>query len=562
MVQRLNMKKIGEVFAGVLTIVILYLLINKYLFHNNDKNNLVNNTERTINQYTNEQLRIENIQKNKLYTQKKRASLKIINQRELSLLTSKKEWILKNKNYQAQYYLFIKNGQLAIRNNDSNRKFKVKLNGIGEFKSFNGEALLDLPVVPSEKFRIYEQEDYIPIFGYHYVIPDSQSIRSSRHFLEMHLSDFQKQITALNDQMNCHWITFGNVMEKYIISKQKLPRNACVVTFDDGHIDSYKYIFPVLKRFHIPATFYIITDLVGKRGYVTWQNLDKMYRNGSEMGAHTLFSQGLVNTDWYEKKYRRKFTHQELVHQIKGSKEALEKQGFKVNTFAYPLGEWNDEIIKIIKENNFIATRDTLKDHTYLDYRPLAASLNNEFIWHMNYFKPELETADSLIKKMKYTGWWQFEEGYQINNNPNKDIHVLSSLRHLTPHTFGVLSLPKNKDSISKNFLLGEDGNFTMDIFALTGTKNKGPYSKLSNIKIKIDQKDYTPRAGNISNCKLDRNQYYCHFFIDVPLNKGEHFLTVENNNLNTINLDKFRMFREMELKKEYKMSIIEYEKE
>lgn len=42
-------------------------------------------------------------------------------------------------------------------------------------------------------------------------------------------------------------------------SGQGLPRDAVVVTFDDGYDDNYRHAFPVLRKLDIPATFFVST---------------------------------------------------------------------------------------------------------------------------------------------------------------------------------------------------------------------------------------------------------------------------------------------------------------
>src|SRR5215467_6518810 len=40
---------------------------------------------------------------------------------------------------------------------------------------------------------------------------------------------------------------------------QDNKRGAVSITYDDGSINQFKYALPVMKRLHLPATFYIIT---------------------------------------------------------------------------------------------------------------------------------------------------------------------------------------------------------------------------------------------------------------------------------------------------------------
>ena len=44
-----------------------------------------------------------------------------------------------------------------------------------------------------------------------------------------------------------------------IMTWQDGKKGAVSITYDDGSINQFKYALPVMKRLHLPATFYIIT---------------------------------------------------------------------------------------------------------------------------------------------------------------------------------------------------------------------------------------------------------------------------------------------------------------
>ncbi len=432
----------------------------------------------------------------------------------------------------------------------------VKVLGVDDYLEKEGVVETDIPV-QEETFSIYEQEDYLPILGYHYIVADDEEISSQDRSLKIRVSDFERQVAFMSNQMNCRWITFGDVMEQYILQGKKTPKNTCVMTFDDGRRDGYTLVLPILKKYNVVATFYVITDNLGREGYLTKQQLSEIYQAGNEIGSHTVSGGSMTKTDWFVRKYGREFMQTDLMDQIKNSKLNLEKMGYKNMTFAYPLGEWDQAVVEAIKQSGYIAARDTSRDVPTVDRRTPAISFDEEYIWHMHYYKPEGASVDVLEKSIGYNQWWQFEDGYKIVKDDNGNIKELSSLK-LDEDAYHVVTLPDKGDKIEKQFIIANEGSYNLNIVGSTGQENKDYFSDIDKLKIFIDGERAELAPGDQDSCLLFSGRYYCQFNLEAKIVEGLHTIGVENDSAGFMRVDRFRASRKLSLKDEYKVEVYE----
>ncbi|MBI3308962.1 MAG: polysaccharide deacetylase family protein [Candidatus Melainabacteria bacterium] len=115
----------------------------------------------------------------------------------------------------------------------------------------------------------------VPIIMYHRVLR-KKDISLCSSYIEagtvLSLEDFVIQIKLLKKYYS---IISLNQFVDYINRQVLLPNNSCILSFDDGYIDHYKNVFPVLKKMEMPATFFIIGDCIAGTKKVRW--LDKYY---------------------------------------------------------------------------------------------------------------------------------------------------------------------------------------------------------------------------------------------------------------------------------------------
>lgn len=84
-------------------------------------------------------------------------------------------------------------------------------------------------------------------------------------------------------------------MKKRAIAAQSLAKHLAagrhdsrhvVFTFDDGNRTDAMVALPLLQEFGFSATFFITTDWIGNRGFVTKEDIRELHAAGMELGSH------------------------------------------------------------------------------------------------------------------------------------------------------------------------------------------------------------------------------------------------------------------------------------
>jgi len=95
----------------------------------------------------------------------------------------------------------------------------------------------------------------LTIVTYHYVRPIAGSAGPRVNGLE--LDDFIKQLDYFATRY--HFVSVDAVHSK-IYSGKKLPQNPLLLTFDDGYIDHYQYVYPELLKRSITGAFFPVVQ--------------------------------------------------------------------------------------------------------------------------------------------------------------------------------------------------------------------------------------------------------------------------------------------------------------
>lgn len=123
---------------------------------------------------------------------------------------------------------------------------------------------------------------------------------------------------------------------------------AVVITFDDSWEGQYRHALPILRRFGYTATFFIITDAVGKDDYMTWDQVRELRDAGMTIGSHSRTHRVLSNL-----RDRRL-----LDDEVAGSRRVLESElQAPVAFFAYPFGAQAPRVVAAVRDAGYRAAR-------------------------------------------------------------------------------------------------------------------------------------------------------------------------------------------------------------
>jgi peptidoglycan/xylan/chitin deacetylase (PgdA/CDA1 family) len=117
------------------------------------------------------------------------------------------------------------------------------------------------------------------------------------------------------------------------------------VTFDDGYADNSMVAAPIMRKFGIPATFFVTTGFIGSsivapwdgalampQEWMTWDQVRELAAQGFEIGSHTDRHVNLASTDSFVVRADLEASKQRLEHEL----------GVPARHFAYPFGGRND----------------------------------------------------------------------------------------------------------------------------------------------------------------------------------------------------------------------------
>jgi peptidoglycan/xylan/chitin deacetylase (PgdA/CDA1 family) len=166
-------------------------------------------------------------------------------------------------------------------------------------------------------------------------------------------------------------------------------RRRAVLTFDDGYQDQLANARPVLNRYRLPATFFLVAGSIGRssplphlalkdseareggpaRGWKppSWEAVRDLVVDGMTIGSHGLSHRSLGS-----------MSLQEAEIEIRRSRQVLERRlGGRVDLFAYPFGsmaygDFDEAVQSILRAAGYRAACTTVVGRNGCDSDPMA----------------------------------------------------------------------------------------------------------------------------------------------------------------------------------------------
>lgn len=206
----------------------------------------------------------------------------------------------------------------------------------------------------------------VPVLMYHHINPhrgDTVTVTPEV---------FESQLRFLRD--SGYRTLTAEELFSFMKGELKVKQKSVVITFDDGWLDNYLYAFPVLKKYRLNATIFIITNrielasgnLVSVPDGVPTHNESKALLEKGEAYRVALnwrlieemAADGLVRFYSHTKSHSKcdRLPEQQLREELGGSKGIIERRlGRPCPFLCWPYGKYNNGAVRVAREAGYEA---------------------------------------------------------------------------------------------------------------------------------------------------------------------------------------------------------------
>jgi len=173
----------------------------------------------------------------------------------------------------------------------------------------------------------------VPVICYH-----NMAAPGAGDVLHVSPATFRQQLQTLRD-------SGYHTPDPALLAKgAPLPPESVIITFDDSHAEHFFTAAPALEEAGFRGVFFIMTVTIGKKGYLTADQIRTLHAHGHWIGSHT----------WDHPRITGEGGFPDAQKQLAGTKATLERiTGAPVTLIAYPYGFWNETIVAQVKKAGY-----------------------------------------------------------------------------------------------------------------------------------------------------------------------------------------------------------------
>ena len=180
----------------------------------------------------------------------------------------------------------------------------------------------------------YLSDSGLPVLMYHFFYDKNEREPQDGNWIE--INDFDAQMKYLSE--NDFYFPTWEEVEDYIDGKTELPEKSVVITVDDGDPSFFELGVPIIQKYNVQATSFVVTYWYGdvaenKEKNISYQSHSYDMHKGGSNGKGVMLS----------------WSYEKMVEDLKTSQEVLGGP----TIFCYPFGQYNELDIKALKDTGF-----------------------------------------------------------------------------------------------------------------------------------------------------------------------------------------------------------------
>lgn len=182
----------------------------------------------------------------------------------------------------------------------------------------------------------------VPVLMYHYVDDEPPPAGPYADGLTVRTPDFVEEMEYL---VTNGYETVGlDDVYLALAGLRELPAKPVILTFDDGGLDNYEVAFPLLQKYGLKGTFFVITRTVGEEGSMDWDHLREMVAAGMAVQSHTVSHPDLT-----------RIPAERLQTELADSRDAISEATGEVGyALSYPGGAHNETVIEAARAAGYV----------------------------------------------------------------------------------------------------------------------------------------------------------------------------------------------------------------